>query len=167
MTDNSNIVPGVMHCAKCKFRLIRTNLYVNTGTAGAGDNKTEPCPNGCGPLWPVTWEQEAREGFQIQEQLLDRAVRAEALVIELQRKIVFQDAVSAGLGRAVREKDTDRVFFRDALEELERRTGQRRRLYEHPPEGVERTMRTAEQRRGANLLRKAIGMGKDSMEPES
>lgn len=57
----ANFVPGVMHCAKCSFRLVRQNLYMQSGTIGPGDNKTEPCPNGCGPLWPVTWEQEARE----------------------------------------------------------------------------------------------------------
>lgn len=34
---------------------------MKSGTTGAGDNKTEPCPNGCGPLWPVTWKQWAKE----------------------------------------------------------------------------------------------------------
>lgn len=68
--NNANVVPGVMHCAKCKFRLVRTNLYVSDGTTGPGDNTTEPCPNGCGPLWPVTWEQEARECWARIEELL-------------------------------------------------------------------------------------------------
>lgn len=62
-------VPGVMHCAKCKFRLMRTNLHAADGKFCAGDNKTEPCPNGCGPLWPVTWEQEARECWARLEKL--------------------------------------------------------------------------------------------------
>ncbi|WP_202842071.1 hypothetical protein [Luteimonas saliphila] len=64
-----NVVPGVMHCAKCKFRLVRTNLNMRDGTATAGDNTTEPCPNGCGPLWPVTWEQEARECWERLEEM--------------------------------------------------------------------------------------------------
>jgi hypothetical protein len=64
---NGQFVPGVMCCAKCKFRLVRTNLYAANGTLGAGDNNTEPCPNGCGPLWPVTWEQEARECWALLE----------------------------------------------------------------------------------------------------
>lgn len=67
-----SFVPGVMHCAKCHFRLVRTNLYVRNGTTGAGDNKTEPCLNGCGPLWPVTWEQEARECWQRLEQMAEQ-----------------------------------------------------------------------------------------------
>lgn len=59
----ADLVPGVMRCAKCAFQLVRTNLYVATGTVGAGDSKTEPCPNGCGPLWPVTWKMWAEEGW--------------------------------------------------------------------------------------------------------
>lgn len=62
-------VPGVMHCAKCKFRLVRTNFHTVDGAITAGDNQTEPCPNGCGPLWPVTWEQEARECWERLEAL--------------------------------------------------------------------------------------------------
>ncbi|MFM1308634.1 hypothetical protein WFL33_21095 [Yersinia enterocolitica] len=60
------LVPGVLRCAKCSFQLAKTNLYMASGTTGPGDNKTEPCPNGCGPLWPVTWEQWSREmGVQL------------------------------------------------------------------------------------------------------
>lgn len=65
----ARFVPGVMHCAKCNFRLVRTNFYAANGAISAGDNKTEPCPNGCGPLWPVTWEQEARECWARLEEL--------------------------------------------------------------------------------------------------
>lgn len=71
MTDN--LVPGVMRCAKCEFQLVRTNLYVNSGTFGPGDSKTEPCPNGCGPLWPVTWRQWAEEAQKTAERFFDEA----------------------------------------------------------------------------------------------
>lgn len=67
-----NLAPGVMHCAKCKFKLIRNNLNINAGTITAGNSKTEPCPNGCGPLWPVTWEQEARDAYKTAEDMFDR-----------------------------------------------------------------------------------------------
>lgn len=67
-----NLAPGVMHCAKCKFKLIRNNLNIHAGTITAGDSKTEPCPNGCGPLWPVTWEQEARDAYKTAEDMFDR-----------------------------------------------------------------------------------------------
>lgn len=52
-----DIVPGLMHCAKCNFSLTRRTLYVQSGNVGSGTSETEPCPNGCGPLWPYTWKQ--------------------------------------------------------------------------------------------------------------
>jgi hypothetical protein len=76
--EASRLVPGVMHCAKCNFSLTRINIYVGNGATGPGDNKTEPCPNGCGPLWPVTWEQEARDGWKINADLAVRNRELEA-----------------------------------------------------------------------------------------
>lgn len=78
----SDIVPGKMHCAKCDFSVLRTVLNVSTGNAYAGNNKTEPCPNGCGPLWPITWEQEARDGYKLCDQLFERAQVAEAALAQ-------------------------------------------------------------------------------------
>lgn len=75
----SDLVPGVMHCAKCKFQLNRVTLCVSDGNAYAGDNKTEPCPNGCGPLWPVTWEQEARNCWKTLEEMHERLQAAESV----------------------------------------------------------------------------------------
>ena len=68
----SDLVPGVMHCARCKFQLNRVTLCVSDGNAYAGNNETEPCPNGCGPLWPVTWEQEARNCWKALEEMHER-----------------------------------------------------------------------------------------------
>jgi len=65
----SDLVPGVMRCAKCAFQLHRVTLYVRSGTTGAGDSDTEPCPNGCGPLWPVTWRQWAEEAQEYAQRL--------------------------------------------------------------------------------------------------
>ncbi len=62
--EGAALVPGVLHCAKCQFQLTKTNLYMATGTTGPGDNKTEPCPNGCGPLWPVTWKRYATDAYE-------------------------------------------------------------------------------------------------------
>lgn len=65
----TDLVPGVVRCAKCAFQLHRSTLYLQSGTVGSGGSKTEPCPNGCGPLWPVTWEMWAREGWAEAERL--------------------------------------------------------------------------------------------------
>ena len=51
-----DIVPGTLRCSRCQFRLVR-NTVVPTGQIAEGANTTEPCPNGCGPLWPVTWRE--------------------------------------------------------------------------------------------------------------
>ncbi|MGL6223881.1 MAG: hypothetical protein ACRC6L_09895 [Steroidobacteraceae bacterium] len=65
----ADLVPGVMRCAKCNFQVHRVVLYMGNGAVGAGDSKTEPCPNGCGPLWPVTWAQWATEAHEYAERL--------------------------------------------------------------------------------------------------
>lgn len=93
----ANIVPGKMLCAKCGFSLLRTTLNVANGNAYVGDNKTEPCPNGCGPLWPITWEQEAREGYKLCDGLFERAKAAE-------------DALSKHAPQAVAAADRDAVL---------------------------------------------------------
>lgn len=71
------LVPGALHCAKCKFQLTKTNLYMKSGTTGPGDNKTEPCPNGCGPLWPVTWRQWAFDASAAADKYFDELKAAE------------------------------------------------------------------------------------------
>ncbi|MBV8060796.1 MAG: hypothetical protein JO253_04640 [Alphaproteobacteria bacterium] len=74
----SDLVPGKMHCARCAFSLLRNKLNLADGEVYAGTNETERCPNGCGPLWPMTWEQEARDGYKLMEELFERATKAEA-----------------------------------------------------------------------------------------
>lgn len=66
-----DLVPGVVRCAKCSFQLTRTNLYLGSGTTGPGGSETEPCPNGCGPLWPITWQTWATEGWEQAERYHD------------------------------------------------------------------------------------------------
>ena len=68
-----DLVPGVVRCAKCSFQLHRTNLHMSNGTTSAGNSETEPCPNGCGPLWPVTWKQWAEEACAIAERFSNEA----------------------------------------------------------------------------------------------
>lgn len=59
--QSSVIAPGIMRCAGCGFVLTKNNINMSAGTVTAGDSKSEPCPNGCGPLWPVTWKEQALE----------------------------------------------------------------------------------------------------------
>lgn len=96
----NNIVPGVMHCAKCKFHLTRTVLYVGSGTTGPGDSSSEPCPNGCGPLWPVTWEQHAADGWRAAED-------QQAEIKELHAKVAERDQKIAKMQRDLDDWNND------------------------------------------------------------
>ena len=112
--QRADVVPGVVHCARCDFRLVRKTLYMLSGTVGAGDSDTEPCPNGCGPLWPVTWEQEAREGYKLADDLFDRAKRAEDALREL---VALKDIKDECLRvRQRRPQSVTRVFPQDLLD---------------------------------------------------
>ncbi|RRV29638.1 hypothetical protein EGJ23_01495 [Pseudomonas sp. o96-267] len=80
-----SFIPGQMHCAKCKFQLTKRVICMGSGTIGAGDNKTEPCPNGCGPLWPVTWKQADQENQEIIGRLCDEQRELRAQIEQLQQ----------------------------------------------------------------------------------
>ena len=82
MDNSDQFVPGHMYCAKCDLELVRTNLNVNQGTASAGDNKTEPCPNGCGPLWPVTWKRDSEKAWDTVERLFKENEELKAIANE-------------------------------------------------------------------------------------
>lgn len=121
---SGDFVPGVMRCAKCNFVLHRVNLHVFSGGFSAGDNKSAPCPNGCGPLWPMTWRQQAEELQERGEELLARAVAAETRAGGLTRiydvLAGINDAVEIGDDGCARFgsiNDADR--FRAIVQELE------------------------------------------------
>jgi hypothetical protein len=64
---------------------------MRSGTVGPGTNETEPCPNGCGPLWPQTWRDEAR----------DLGERLEALWNEHQSSLILPPDGANGETEAV------------------------------------------------------------------
>lgn len=93
-------VPGMMRCAKCSFVLVRNVLHAQSGALTAGDNKTEPCPNSCGPLWPMTWRQHAEDMAARCEEQLGRAVTAEARCAAMEadkRRLDFLDEANIRL----------------------------------------------------------------------
>ena len=100
----SDIVPGKMRCAKCNFQLTRQNLYMLSGTVGPGTNETEPCPNGCGPLWPMTWQQEAHELGERLEQMFnqgrDDTERSDATIAALRAELERKDAALCAIEKA-------------------------------------------------------------------
>jgi hypothetical protein len=49
-----NLATGVLHCAKC-------GLHATLIGKAFAQAKEDGCPNGCGPLWPLTWEQHVQK----------------------------------------------------------------------------------------------------------
>lgn len=49
-----SLATGVLHCAKC-------SLHATLVGKAYSQAKEEGCPNGCGPLWPLTWEQHVQK----------------------------------------------------------------------------------------------------------
>jgi hypothetical protein len=88
-------VPGQWRCAKCKFVVQKMVLSAVDGSVGVqADTKTEPCPNGCGPLWPMTERQSGNElcerleaAYEDERQLKARAESSEREVKALREAL--------------------------------------------------------------------------------
>jgi hypothetical protein len=61
-------VPGLRRCAKCGCNLMTTTIHVPSG-AMSSDLNPKDCPNGCGPMWPVTERQTANESIAREDKL--------------------------------------------------------------------------------------------------
>lgn len=83
-----NIAPGILRCAKCSFVLTKNTINMSAGTITAGNSKSEPCPNGCGPLWPVTWKEHALKARDDSEQWFEDLQVAKARIAELESRTV-------------------------------------------------------------------------------
>jgi len=66
--------PGVLRCAKCDFRLIKTTL---TPAGAFANNEPDTCPNCNVPMWRVTWQDEAHDAYKTAESQVARALEAE------------------------------------------------------------------------------------------
>ncbi|WP_336241171.1 hypothetical protein [Citrobacter freundii] len=89
------IAPGIMRCAGCGFVLTKNNINMAAGTITAGDSKTEPCPNGCGPLWPVTWKEQALQMRDDSESWFLELQDAKKHIAELEARTVNLPAACA------------------------------------------------------------------------
>lgn len=82
------IAPGIMRCAGCGFVLTKNSINMAAGTITAGDSKSEPCPNGCGPLWPVTWKEQALQMRDDSEKWFEELQEANRRIAELEAREV-------------------------------------------------------------------------------
>lgn len=77
-----DFVPGAWRCPKCNFRLLQSNLNAADGTVTARDTPGDKCPNCDGPLWRISWKDEAQENLSLAENQLERALAAEVKLAE-------------------------------------------------------------------------------------
>jgi hypothetical protein len=89
--------PGVLRCAKCDFRLIKTTL---TPAGAFANEEPDSCPNCNVPMWRVTWQDEAHEAYRVAESQMERALGAEK---KLAHPLLAQ-SVDHVAGEALREK---------------------------------------------------------------
>lgn len=127
--QSSVIAPGIMRCAGCGFVLTKNNINMAAGTITAGDSNTESCPNGCGPLWPVTWKEQALQMRDSSEHWFEELQQSRQRIAELEankgKPVMFIDGdISASdaekLAAVIREWDDAPATV--APEEMEART---------------------------------------------
>jgi len=53
-------VPGQLRCKKCGCSVIKQTLYMKSGSVGV-DRSPDDCPNGCGPMWRISWPDHIRD----------------------------------------------------------------------------------------------------------
>lgn len=70
--------PGVLRCAKCDFRLIKTIL---TPAGAFANEEPDSCPNCDAPMWRVTWQDEAKDAYKTAESQMNRALEAERALV--------------------------------------------------------------------------------------
>ena len=105
-------VPGALKCAKCGFRLVTTNLHVNTGQISA-NNEPQECANGCGPMWRVTERDAGNELIDRMDKLADDKKSAEqALAQERERVRSLEDAIAESVGSILSEYSAKLILAR-------------------------------------------------------
>lgn len=100
------IAPGIMRCAGCGFVLTKNSINMAAGTITAGDSKTEPCPNGCGPLWPVTWKEQALQMRDDSEQWFIELQQAKNRIAELEAR-AFNPAILDVIAERQRQQSVE------------------------------------------------------------
>lgn len=54
--ESSGVAPGILRCTECSFVQTKNIISVTADTITTVESESEPCPNGCGSLQPVTWK---------------------------------------------------------------------------------------------------------------
>lgn len=84
--ESSGVVPGILRCTECSFVQTKNIISVTADTITTVESESEPCPNGCGQLQPVTWKALAIQLMSTTKQGLSDLLEAKNRIAELERE---------------------------------------------------------------------------------
>lgn len=86
--ESSVIAPDILRCSECSFVETKNIISVTADTITTGNSKSEPCPNGCGQLQPVTWKALAIQLMFTTKQGVSDLLEAKKRIAELESHTV-------------------------------------------------------------------------------
>ncbi len=69
--ERCKYVPGQLRCKKCGCSVVSRILSMKSGTVGI-DSKPKDCPNGCGPMWKISWPDHFKDYAKGMDKILDK-----------------------------------------------------------------------------------------------
>lgn len=113
-------VPGQWRCAKCNYVGMHMIFSATTGDVGVkAAAKTEKCPNGCGPLWPVTERQAGNELCDRMDAIVDERNAAIARATTAESSLAHEKRLSDELKRLLGFRDVKLDEFEKDIDQLE------------------------------------------------
>lgn len=109
--ESSVIAPDILRCTECSFVQTKNIISVTADTITTGNSKSEPCPNGCGQLQPVTWKALAIQLMFTTKQGVSDLLEAKKRIAELE-----SHTVTVKMPRWL-VKDAIAVYDRDDIED--------------------------------------------------
>lgn len=85
---SSGVAPGILRCTECSFVLTKNIISVTADTITTVESESEPCPNGCGQLQPVTWKALAIHLMFTTKQGISDLLEAKKSIAELESRTV-------------------------------------------------------------------------------
>ncbi|EOY5009938.1 TPA: hypothetical protein ACPY23_000510 [Klebsiella oxytoca] len=109
--ESSVIAPDILRCTECAFVQTKNIISVTADTITTGNSESEPCPNGCGQLQPVTWKALAIQLMFTTKQGVSDLLETKKRIAELE-----SHTVTVNMPRWL-VKDAIAVYDRDDIED--------------------------------------------------
>lgn len=86
--ESSVIAPDILRCSECSFVQTKNIISVTADTITTVESESELCPNGCGPLQPVTWKALAIQLMFTTKQGVSDLLEAKKRIAEMESRTV-------------------------------------------------------------------------------